>query len=368
MNVNQSPSFDNHQKVVFIDDDQTGLNAIIAIHNTNLGPAVGGCRMFPYASKAEALEDVLRLSRGMTYKSALAGLPMGGGKAVIIGDPASQKSPELLRKMGQFIDSLNGDYISAEDSGTSVNDLKLMSEETNHVLGINEEQEFGGDPSPLTAHGIFCGITAAIDHKYRQPSVNGARVVIQGAGAVGQHLAKELIAAGAEVFIADINDDNLAAGQALGAQKINIDQVISFDADVFAPCAMGAIINNDTIPHLRAPIIAGGANNQLALPQHGEMLRKRGVLYAPDFVINAGGIIEICRQYQNALVAHCYVQIKKIGTTLTQIFEQSEEQKISTNVVAEQIAEQRFNSVNTTPDATEVTSMSPKKSRNPIIF
>jgi len=342
MNVTLSPSYDNHQKVVFMDDTETGLQAIIAIHNTNLGPAVGGCRMFPYASKAEALEDVLRLSRGMTYKSALAGLPMGGGKAVIIGDPAKDKSPEMLRKMGQFIQSLNGQYISAEDSGTSVGDLITMSEETSHVLGINEQQEFGGDPSPLTAHGIFCGIKAAVEHKFGRTSLSGTRVAIQGAGAVGRHLAKKLISAGAEVFAADINANNVEAAQALGAKVVAVDEIVTFDADVFAPCAMGAVINDVTIAKLSAPIIAGGANNQLAVPQHGEMLRKRGVLYAPDFVINAGGIIEICRQYQDSSVADCYAQIEKIGETLTQIFERSAEQQICTSVVAEQIAEQRF--------------------------
>lgn len=342
MDVTLSPSYDDHQRVVFIDDATTGLQAIIAIHNTNLGPAVGGCRMFPYASKAEALEDVLRLSRGMTYKSALAGLPMGGGKAVIIGDPATQKSPAMLSRMGQFINSLNGLYISAEDSGTSVNDLRLMSRETDYVLGINEQQEFGGDPSPLTAHGIFCGIRAAVRHKSGRASLNGARVAIQGVGAVGRHLSKELIAAGAEVFFADISASNVRAAQDLGAHKVAVEDIVGFDADVFAPCAMGAVINDVSIAKLSASIVAGGANNQLAVPQHGEMLRKRGVLYAPDFVINAGGIIEICRQYQNTSIIDCHQQIEKIGDTLTTIFELSSEQQVCTSVVAEQIAEQRF--------------------------
>ncbi len=342
MDITLSPSYDNHENVVFMDDAETGLQAIIAIHNTNLGPAVGGCRMFPYADKSEALEDVLRLSRGMTYKSALAGLPMGGGKAVIIGDPSHQKTPAMLSKMGQFIDSLNGQYISAEDSGTNVSDLKLMAQETEYVLGVNDQQEFGGDPSPLTAHGIFCGIQASLEHKFGRASLNGSRIAIQGAGAVGRSLAKKLIDAGAEVFVADINDHNIRAAQDLGAQAVAIDNIVSFDADVFAPCAMGAVINDVTITKLSAAIVAGGANNQLAVPQHGEMLRKRGVLYAPDFVINAGGIIEICRQYQNASVDDCYAQIEKIGSTLTQIFEQSSEQKVCTSLVAEQIAEQNF--------------------------
>ena len=364
MNFSLSPSYDNHQNVVFIDDAETGLQAIIAIHNTNLGPAVGGCRMFPYASKAEALEDVLRLSRGMTYKSALAGLPMGGGKAVIIGDPASQKTHAMLGKMGQFIESLNGQYISSEDSGTSVADLKMMSEETAHVLGINEQQEFGGDPSPLTAHGVYSGICAAVEHKFGRASVNGARVAIQGFGAVGRHLAKELIAAGAEVFVADINADNVIEAQRLGAKVIAVDEVLSFDADVFAPCAMGAIINDVSIAKLNAPIVAGGANNQLAVPQHGEMLRKRGVLYAPDFVINAGGIIEICRQYQNTSVADSYTKIEEIGVTLKQIFEQSSAQKICTSVVAEKMAEQRFNRVESTnlADSSELRTVSQESS------
>lgn len=328
MDVTSSPSFDDHQKVVFVDDADSGLQAIIAIHNTNLGPAVGGCRMFPYASKADALEDVLRLSRGMTYKSALAGLPMGGGKAVIIGDPATQKTPALLRRMGQFIDSLNGRYISAEDSGTSVADLKLMALETEYVLGINEQQEFGGDPSPLTAHGIFCGIRAAVQYKFGRTNLNGARIAVQGAGAVGRHLSKELIAAGAEVFVADINTNNVLAAQELGARIVAVDDIVGFDADVFSPCAMGAVINDVSIAKLSAPIVAGGANNQLSVPQHGEMLRKRGILYAPDFVINAGGIIEICRQYQNSSIADCNAQIENIGDTLIEIFELSGDKKI----------------------------------------
>ncbi len=342
MDVTLSPSYDAHQQVVSIDDAESGLQAFIAIHNTNLGPAVGGCRMYPYSDKTEALEDVLRLSRGMTYKSALAGLPMGGGKAVIIGDPRRDKSPQLFAKMGEFIDSLNGQYISAEDSGISVDDLKIVAQNTPHVLGINEQQAFGGDPSPLTAHGIFCGIQAAVEFKYGRSSLGGATVAIQGAGAVGRNLTKFLIDAGAQVLIADINEKNNLAAERLGARLVAVDDIISADADVFAPCAMGAIINDVSITRLSAPIVAGGANNQLAVPQHGEMLRKRGVLYAPDFVINAGGIIEICRQYQNGSVDDCYRQIETIGDTLTQIFQLSSEQQVCTSIVAEQLAEERF--------------------------
>lgn len=342
MNAKQSPSFDNHQHVAFIDDADSGLRAIIAVHNTKLGPAVGGCRMFPYANDEQALEDVLRLSRGMTYKSALAGLPMGGGKAVIIGDPASDKTPELLRKMGEFIESLDGLYVTAEDSGTSVVDLKLIATNTAHVLGVNEEQEFGGDPSPLTASGIFYGIKAAVHYKLGRDNLVGVKVAVQGAGAVGQYLIKLLHEAGAETVVCDINLKNLAKAEALGSKVVDVKDIIDQDADVFAPCAMGAIINDESIRRLKARIVAGGANNQLAEPHHADSLLERGILYAPDFVINAGGIIEICRQYKNLPMAECRTQIERIGDTLIEIFERSDELGVSTSVVAEQLAEKRF--------------------------
>lgn len=346
MNANQSPSFDQHEQVVFIDDEVSGLRAIIAVHNTQLGPAVGGCRMFPYANEAQALEDVLRLSRGMTYKSALAGLPMGGGKAVIIGDPASDKTPELLLKMGEFIDSLNGVYVSAEDSGTSVADLKLMATQTKHVLGINDAQEFGGDPSPLTAHGIFCGIRSAVNYKFNGADLQGVKIAVQGAGAVGRYLIKELIEAGAQVWVSDINEANLLKAQALGAQVCAVDEVMTLDVDVFAPCAMGAILNDHSIANLKASIVAGGANNQLAETRHAQMLHDKGVLYAPDYVINAGGIIEIHRQFKDEAAESYFTQIEAIGDTLNDIFRMSEEQSCTTAEVADLIAEQRLNRKN----------------------
>ncbi len=342
MNANQSPSFDNHEQVVFLNDQSSGLNAIIAIHNTNLGPAVGGCRMYPYASEEHALEDVLRLSRGMTYKSALAGLPMGGGKAVIIGDPKVDKTPQLLRKMGEFIDTLNGRYVSAEDSGTSVADLKIMAIETAHVLGINEQQEFGGDPSPLTAYGIYCGIEASAAHRLGVQNLEGAHIAIQGVGAVGQYLTKLLIQAGARVSACDINLSNLENAERLGAQIVDVDKIIALEADVFAPCAMGAAINDESILKLNMPIVAGGANNQLSNAEHGEKLRQRGILYAPDFVINAGGIIEICRQFQDAPASECKRNIEGIRDTLSEIFDISDQRVCATNTVAERLAAQRF--------------------------
>jgi leucine dehydrogenase len=341
MNANQSQSFDNHELVSFTEDPSSGLKAIIAVHNTLLGAAVGGCRMYPYVSDGAALEDVLRLSRGMTYKSALAGLPMGGGKAVIIGDHRTQKTSELLRAMGRFIDSHKGKYITAEDSGTCVADMKIMGQETKYVSGVSDAQNFGGDPSPFTALGIFHGIKAAVNHRNGSSDLQGARVAIQGAGAVGCYLAKQLIAEGAEVLVADVNAENLSKAQALGAKAIAVGDVLSSQVDVLAPCAMGAIINDETIRQLNTPIIAGGANNQLAEARHADLLLEMGILYAPDFVINAGGIIEIHHQNQQSSEGS-HGQVERIGATLSKIFSLSEEQNMSTAKVAEHMAEAIF--------------------------
>lgn len=340
-----SPSYDNHELVAFTEDKASGLRAIIAVHNSNLGAAVGGCRMFPYATESDALEDVLRLSRGMTYKSALAGLPMGGGKAVIIGDHRTDKSAELLASMGRFIDSLGGKYITAEDSGTCVADMKLIGQQTPHVSGVSDDQRFGGDPSPLTAYGVFCGIRSAVKHRLAKSSLDGVRVAVQGAGAVGYYLVEQLITAGANVAVADINQANVARAVALGATQVSVDDIISYDADVFAPCAMGAVINDQTIVSLGSPIVAGGANNQLAELRHAEQLRQRGILYAPDFVINAGGIIEIYHQGQSSGASVSKAHIEKIGKTLDKIFSLSDQREISTALVAEDLAEEKFTTV-----------------------
>ncbi len=346
-----APAFDKHQRVSMIDDKESGLRALIAIHNTNLGPAVGGCRMYDYASFDDALHDVLRLSRGMTYKSSVAALPMGGGKAVIIGKPATDKTPKLLEKMGEFIDAHQGQYVTAEDSGMSVADLQIMATKTEHVLGVSEEQEFGGDPSPLTAMGIFIGIEVAVKFKLNKVNLHGVRVAIQGAGAVGRYLIKQLVAAGAEVYVSDINQDNLTKAKELGANVVSLDEIFTVAADVFCPCAMGGVINDDSINRLAAPIIAGGANNQLALPRHANLIKQRDILYAPDFVINAGGIIEICRQFNNEPVATAHGKIGEIGKTLLEIFQQSQRTGATTAEVAERIAEQRFMTINTNSNA-----------------
>ncbi|WP_372783263.1 Glu/Leu/Phe/Val dehydrogenase [Litorivivens sp.] len=340
MAVFDARSFNHHEMVAFRDDPKTGLQAIIAIHDTTLGPAVGGCRMYPYSNTDQALEDVLRLSRGMTYKSALAGLPMGGGKSVIIGNPAVQKNRDLLLAMGEFVESLSGKYVAAEDSGTTVADVKVIGERTTHVSGVLDGQEHGGDPSPYTAYGTYCGILAAVKYRLGRDSVEGLRISLQGAGAVGRHLTRRLIEDGAKVFVADINPDNLKKVEALGAEIVNVDEIFQLSVDVFAPCAMGAVINDRTVDVIDAKIIAGAANNQLATPAEGERLIQRGILYAPDFVINAGGIIDVHYQRVDGNSGRSNAHVEQIAGTLTRIFERSDELGVSTESVAENLAEE----------------------------
>jgi len=353
MSIFSSPSFDQHELVAFTEDPNTGLKAIIAVHNSNLGAALGGCRMFPYANDADALEDVLRLSKGMTYKSALAGLPMGGGKAVIIGNPHTDKTEALLESMGSFINSLAGKYITAEDSGTSVADMKIIGRKTKFTSGVNDQDPFGGDPSPYTAFGIYCGIKAALKHKTGYSSLNNMRIAVQGAGVVGRYLTKQLIHDGARVFVADINQGNLEKAKIMGATVVPVDDILRLNVDVLAPCAMGAILNDKSIASLNTKIVAGGANNQLTETRHGELLRQQGILYAPDFVINAGGVIHIHQQHIGHSNDESRVQIEKIGDTLLEIFQSSDEQKRSTIEVAEQLAETKFKQVKDTHKGTK---------------
>ena len=342
MSVFGAPAYDHHELVVFRDDAASGLRAIIAVHNTRLGPALGGCRMFPYASDADALDDVLRLARGMTYKSALAGLPLGGGKAVIIGDPRTGKSRALLLAMADFVDSLGGRYITAEDSGTTVADMAVIGERTPHVSGVQVGGRFGGDPSPFTAYGVYCGMLAAIRHRLGRDDVKGLRVAVQGVGAVGRHLAERLIARGATVFAADPNADNLKRAGMLGATVVGVEEIAALEVDVFAPCALGAAIDAQSVENLRAPVIAGAANNQLASPAEGERLRRRGILYAPDFVINAGGIIEIYHQRLGSAPQQSERHIERIATVLRDIFARADREQRSTEAVAESMAEEIF--------------------------
>lgn len=339
--------FADHEQVVFCSDDKSGLKAIIAIHNSNLGPALGGCRMWPYASEEEAVRDVLRLSRGMTYKSALANLKLGGGKSVVIGNPRTQKTPQLLEALARAVERVNGRYIAAEDSGTSVADIKYMAQFTKHVAGIvdkpTDKGMRSGDPSPATAYGTFVGIKAAVKQKLGRNHLDGLKVAVQGIGNVGYDLAKQLREAGAKLWVADIHQEQLDRARAeLGATVVAADEIYGLDVDVFAPCALGAILNDQTIPQLKAKIVAGASNNQLAEARHGVALMQRGILYAPDYVINAGGIIDVYHERigfnRDALIKH----IDGIYDNLIEIFERARQEERPTGEVADVIAEERF--------------------------
>lgn len=330
--------FDNHQQVVFCSDEAIGLKAIIAIHNTMLGPSLGGCRMYPYASEADALTDVLRLSRGMTHKSAIAGLPLGGGKSVIIGDPRKDKHSALIAKMGEFVDTLGGGYIVAEDSGTTQKDMGIIRQHTRYVAGVT------GDPSPFTARGVYQGIKAAVKHHLGRSDLDGIKVAIQGVGNVGYHLAELLHAAGASLWVTDVFGQPLVrAADELNAVVVEPDEIFDQDVDVFAPCAMGSAINDQTIKRLRASIIAGAANNQLAGESLGRTLHERGILYAPDYVINAGGVIAVWYEYSSSDTNLLPAQVDRIYETLTEIFSQAQAEHQSTHHIAAMIASSRLN-------------------------
>ena len=341
MSVFSSSDFDNHEQVVFCHDAASGLKAIIAIHNTNRGPALGGCRMWSYASEAEAVTDVLRLSRGMTYKSALAKLPYGGGKSVIIGDPRLDKSPALFRAMGRAVQRLAGRYIVAEDVGISVPDVEIMQQETRHVAGTTAGG--AGDPSPATAYGVYMGLRAAVKHKLGRNELDGLTVAVQGLGHVGYYLCKHLAEAGARLVVTDINETAIQTAVAeFDAERVAPDEIYAVDCDVFAPCALGAVINDDTLEFLKAKVIAGSANNQLHEPRHGEILKQRGVLYAPDYVINAGGVIDISHEGRDYDKGKAFAHVAEIHDTLLEIFRRAESEGVPTGEAADRIAEERF--------------------------
>ncbi len=351
MSVFTHPEFDNHEHLSFHCDPETGLRAIIAVHNTSRGPALGGCRMFPYGNDEEALRDVLRLSKGMTYKSALANLDLGGGKSVIIGDPRQHKSEALLEAMGRFLESLGGLYIAAEDSGTSVPDLQVMGRHTRHVAGVSSRPGFDGrtstgDPSPATAYGTFVGIQAAVRHKLGRSDVNdleGLKVAVQGVGNVGYRLARHLTEAGAQVSVFDIHQDQVDRAVAeLGVQPVDGEEILYLPVHVVAPCALGAVLNDISIPKLQAPIIAGAANNQLDRPEHDRALRQQGILYAPDYAINAGGIIDIHYERTGGDPEQVRQHLEGIGDTLKEIFERSDRDNLPTGEIADRLAEERF--------------------------
>jgi leucine dehydrogenase len=335
-----------HEQVVLCRDASTGLRAIIAIHDTTLGPALGGCRLYDYASEADALRDVLRLSRGMTYKAAVSGLDLGGGKAVIIGDP-SIKSEALFRAFGRFVDSLGGRYITAEDMNTSVEDMNYIHRETRWVTGAGAHMGGSGDPSPVTAWGVFHGLRACLEVAYGSAEVEGRTVAIQGLGNVGMNLAKYLHERGARLIFADIDADRLGrAVDAFGGTVVENDAIWAVEADVLAPCAIGAVLNARTIPKIRAPIVAGGANNQLE-DEHADGLRvlERGILYAPDYVINAGGLMSVYAELNHWPHQKALDDAAGIFGTVRKILLKSQSEGISTIDASNRIAEERIEAV-----------------------
>nr|WP_233622028.1 Glu/Leu/Phe/Val dehydrogenase [Flavobacterium agrisoli] len=337
-------SFDNHEQIVFCNDKDTGLKAIIGIHNSVMGPALGGTRMWNYANEWEALNDVLRLSRGMTFKSAITGLNIGGGKAVIIGDAKTQKTPELMRKFGEFVHSLSGRYITAEDVGMETKDMDTVREVTPYVTGISEEKGGSGNPSPITAYGVFLGMKAAAKHQFGSDVLEGKKVLVQGIGHVGEALVDYLTKEGAQVTITDINEERLYNV----AQKYNASiytglDLYTADVDIYAPCAMGATLNEESIHKLKAKVIAGAANNQLANETiHGKMLTEKGILYAPDFLINAGGIINVYAELAHYGKAEIMSKTENIYNTTLEIIDFAEKNNCTTHQAALTIAQNRI--------------------------
>ena len=342
MKITEFAPIADYERVLRADDPDTGLTAIIALHDTSRGPALGGCRIWPYADEEAALNDVLRLSRGMTYKNALAELPFGGGKSVIIGDSATVKSDTLLRAMGRFVQALDGRYIIAEDVGTCPADMSVMRQETPFVAG--REDGGSGDPSPATAWGAFRGIQASVRERLGRDDLKGLKVALQGIGNVGWHLARHLSDSGAVLWVTDVEDKRLdRARRRLGATPVAINAIYDLDVDLFAPCALGAVINDDTIGRLKAKIVAGSANNQLAEDRHGSLLKEKGILYAPDYAINAGGVINIYYEYCGAYDRDAaYAHVGRIHDTLTTIYGRARGRNLPTHIAADRVAEDRF--------------------------
>jgi leucine dehydrogenase len=333
-----------HKKVVFCNDPDTGLKAIIAIHDTTLGPALGGTRMWSYETEEEALEDVLRLSRGMTYKAAITGLNLGGGKAVIIGDARKGKSEAMMRSYGRFIKNLNGEFITAEDMGTTTKDMEFIRMETEHVTGVPESIGGAGDPAPYTARGVYLGIKACVKEVFGTDMLAGRSVVVQGIGSVGEHLVELLRNENVEVFVSDINEDKLHdVARRFKAKPIEADKIFGLDADIYAPCALGATVNERTIEKMKFAIIAGSANNQLADEKvQGRMLLDKNILFAPDYLINAGGLINCYSELTGYGKKRTIQLTENIYDATRNVIQMSKRENIPTIVAANRIAEQRI--------------------------
>jgi leucine dehydrogenase len=341
MGVFDHAEFDKHESLHFINDEATGLRAIIAVHSTALGPAAGGCRRWSYTGDADALTDALRLSRGMTYKNAVAELPFGGGKAVILSDDAAPKTPELLTAFGRAVDSLSGSYVTAEDVGMSVDDMRHVQQQTKFVSGLPQSGDnAGGDPSPWTALGVFLGMEAAVNVRLGKNSLDGLSVAVQGVGHVGAHLCRLLHDAGAKLLVADVNKDSLNAVSAeIPVEIVAPAEILYSDVDILAPCALGNILTTATIPGIKAKIIAGAANNQLSTLGDGARLAAREILYAPDYVINAGGIISVSHEYYGGSSEdQVRTDVEKIPVRLQAIFAEANKTARPTNELADELA------------------------------
>lgn len=337
---------DDYEQLVFCQDKNSGLKGVIAIHDTTLGPALGGARMWTYSTEEEAIEDALRLAKGMTYKNAAAGLNLGGGKTVIIGDPKTDKNPEMFRAFGRYIQSLNGRYITAEDVGTTVDDMNLVHLETDFVTGISGASGSSGDPSPVTGYGVYMGMKAAAKTAFDTDSLAGKTVAVQGVGTVAYTVCEYLHQEGASLIVTDINKEAVnRAVEAFGAKAVDPDAIYGVDCDIFAPFALGAVINDDTIPQLKAKVIAGSANNQLKTNEHGDMIHEKGIVYAPDYVINAGGVINVSDELSGYNEVRAMRKVDTIYDNLMKIFEISERDQIPTYLAADRMAEERISSV-----------------------
>lgn len=343
MSVFEAPEYDGHEQVLFVDEPSAGLRAIIAVHSTRLGPALGGCRMWPYQSEAHAIRDVLRLSQGMTYKSAILDCGLGGGKSVIIGDPYKEKTPQLFQAMGRWIDRLDGQYIVGEDIGTNPRDMKEMLSETRCVSCLLEEDGGYGDPAPMTALGVFSAMQAGLEHTRGSADLDGIRVSVQGAGNVGRHLCRLLHDAGSVLVVSDVHEANLnLVTDQFDVEVVDAESIYEAEVDVFAPCAMGAILNDSTIPKLKASVVAGAANNQLDTAAHGRQLAERGIAYLPDYVANGGGLISCAAEWYGKDIEQVPKDVRRIFDTCRDILQGAEEAGSTTSESANRIAEERF--------------------------
>lgn len=331
----------NHEQLLFCNDNATGLKAIIAVHNTVLGPALGGTRMWAYNNEMEALTDVLRLSRGMTYKNSISGLNLGGGKAVIIGDARTMKSEALMRRFGKFVNSLAGKYITAEDVGIGTADMVYVNMETNHVVGLPGKS---GDPSPVTAHGVYVGMKACAKEQFGSDSLTGKKIAVQGVGHVGEYLVAALAKENAEIYITDIHEPSLKrVAEKYGAHIVGLNDIYDVDMDIYAPCALGATVNDDTLSRLKCSIIAGAANNQLQVEDvHGRLVMEKGIIYAPDFALNAGGVINCYSEVKGLSAEWAMSKAEEIYQTIGNIVKRSKEENVPTYQIANKMAEERI--------------------------